>query len=269
MKSVPEGQKWCNGCKTAYPATSEYFYPDKSKKTGLSSRCRECRKADMERRRKEDPENAKAINRRCYAKHQERRVEEKRLERAANPEKVREINKRSYAKHRERRREGERAYRKNNPEKVNARNQRWREQNPEKYREMTLRWREANADKLRENWRRWRKENPEKCRAYEKKWKTNNYHKVRQMDRTRRARELGAEGVFTEEDAQFQRAQQKNKCYWCGCALAEARADYHADHRIPLTRGGTNWPNNIVVSCPPCNQSKSDKLPSEWNGRLL
>jgi 5-methylcytosine-specific restriction endonuclease McrA len=41
---------------------------------------------------------------------------------------------------------------------------------------------------------------------------------------------------------------------------------------IPLDRGGSNGPENIVIACPECNHSKHNKLPHEWNGsggRLL
>lgn len=59
---------------------------------------------------------------------------------------------------------------------------------------------------------------------------------------------------------------QNGKCWWCGKDVGDT---YHVDHLIPLARGGTNKPNNIVIACPFCNQSKHDKLPHEWCGRLF
>lgn len=40
-----------------------------------------------------------------------------------------------------------------------------------------------------------------------------------------------------------------------------------ADHVVPLSRGGSNDPENLVACCGPCNVSKSDRLLSEWSGR--
>ncbi len=44
---------------------------------------------------------------------------------------------------------------------------------------------------------------------------------------------------------------------------------YHVDHRIPLSRNGDNNPGNLCLTHPYCNQSKKDKMPWEWCGRLL
>lgn len=82
----------------------------------------------------------------------------------------------------------------------------------------------------------------------------------------RRARLLGAKGTHTAADIDLQCRSQKGKCWHCGKDL---NGEFHIDHLIPLTKGGTNWPNNIVCSCAFCNISKNDRLTQEWNGRLL
>jgi len=43
----------------------------------------------------------------------------------------------------------------------------------------------------------------------------------------------------------------------------------HADHYIPLAKGGSNRRENIVCSCASCNLSKNDKLPEDFIGRTL
>jgi 5-methylcytosine-specific restriction endonuclease McrA len=47
--------------------------------------------------------------------------------------------------------------------------------------------------------------------------------------------------------------------------MDEVGDKYHVDHVVPLSRGGSDGPENIVISCPRCNCSKSSKLPEEWN----
>ncbi|TQI72931.1 HNH endonuclease [Bosea sp. AK1] len=42
---------------------------------------------------------------------------------------------------------------------------------------------------------------------------------------------------------------------------------FEIDHIVPVTRGGSNDPDNLCVACKPCNSSKGDRLLSEWHGR--
>lgn len=42
-------------------------------------------------------------------------------------------------------------------------------------------------------------------------------------------------------------------CHWCG------RTADTADHLIPLSRGGTNDPENVVPACRSCNSRKKDR----------
>lgn len=44
------------------------------------------------------------------------------------------------------------------------------------------------------------------------------------------------------------------RCVYCGSHTQLCR-----DHRIPLSKGGSNWPANLVPSCKPCNMKKYNK----------
>ncbi|WP_431861427.1 HNH endonuclease [Azospirillum sp.] len=49
-------------------------------------------------------------------------------------------------------------------------------------------------------------------------------------------------------------------CQYCG-----ARSDkMECDHVVPVSRGGSNDPENLVAACYDCNRSKGSKLVSEW-----
>ena len=54
--------------------------------------------------------------------------------------------------------------------------------------------------------------------------------------------------------------KQKALCYWCFDALKT----YEVDHIIPISRGGSNCRQNIVLACRSCNRQKHSKLVSEW-----
>jgi len=77
----------------------------------------------------------------------------------------------------------------------------------------------------------------------------------------RRLRLVENGGVHTVQDVLNQGESQNWCCWWCGVYCED---NYHEDHYIPLARGGSNWPKNIVISCPECNFSKGDKTPEEF-----
>jgi hypothetical protein len=230
--------KTCTNCGRQLPATVEYFYPRKAGKDGLLSQCRECQR-----------------ERSCryYTEHVEQVRERVRRYRAEHVEQVREKDRRYYTEHAEQVRESQRRYRAEHIEQVREKERRYRVEHVEQVREKKRRYRAEHIEQVREKDRRYYAQHPEQKRA--------------QINR-RRARRLAAEGTHTAEDVQAQYGRQKGKCFWCGAKL---NGKYHADHVIPLVRGGTNWPSNIVCACAVCNTSKQDKLPHEWSGtdRLL
>lgn len=151
---------------------------------------------------------------------------------------------------------------------------RWRDANPE-YQKA---WRENNPDYHKQ----WRAENP----GYDRKWAAANpgyfaatqskcYRNrtaeqktaIQRAKRAKRRKQLASSiDNFKPADVTKAIAAQKNTCWWCASKLDQ----YHVDHRIPLAKGGGNGANNIVISCPPCNQKRGAKMP--WEGpaaRLL
>jgi hypothetical protein len=53
-------------------------------------------------------------------------------------------------------------------------------------------------------------------------------------------------------------------CQYCGAHGVELQCD----HIIPVSRGGSNDPENLTTACCPCNQSKRNKTPEEWRGEV-
>jgi hypothetical protein len=49
-------------------------------------------------------------------------------------------------------------------------------------------------------------------------------------------------------------------CQYCGARGVSLQCD----HIIPVSRGGGNELDNLTTACRPCNQSKRDKTPEEW-----
>lgn len=126
--------------------------------------------------------------------------------------------------------------------------------------------RQCLADKARARY--WA--NPEKRRQASLQWAKDNPDKKNAYNRNRVALRRQSEGQHTGQDVQRQIKAQQGKCYWCRAQLIlVGTKKYHVDHLIPLSRGGSNGPENIVCACQDCNLSRNNKLPHEWNGRLL
>ena len=153
-------------------------------------------------------------------------------------------------------------YRKENPEY----DQGWRERNRDKLRKYSKKWREENREKICGYSQKYHEKNRDKERETNRKWREENREKIHEYASKRRARERTAKGTHTASDIRLIYERQGRRCWWCQCKLGR---EYHVDHRIPLTKGGSNDPSNLVISCSACNLSKGAKLPHEWNGRLL
>lgn len=243
-KAIITDTRTCPSCQRELPRTNEFFYRDKQRNDGLSAYCKDCRK----RMSREYVTN--------------------------NPEKVRESSRRTRQKYPDRIRARRIMFRLRRPEYSRERSAKMRQEHPEEYRAYQRQWQNArnraNPERMRNLSQAWRDANPEKSIEVQRRYAKKHPDKVRSNHAQRRARELNAEGSHAAEDITAQYRRQKGKCYWCGVRIKDNK--YHVDHIIPLARGGTNDPSNLVVACPKCNLSKSDKLPHEWKGsggRLL
>jgi 5-methylcytosine-specific restriction endonuclease McrA len=68
----------------------------------------------------------------------------------------------------------------------------------------------------------------------------------------RRVRELGAKGSHTPQQWEARCEYYGNKCVDCGSP------DITKDHRVPLSKGGTDWASNLIPRCKSCNSRKRD-----------
>lgn len=135
----------------------------------------------------------------------------------------------------------------------------WRAAHPELKQTYT----EDQLEQRREYNRQWRVSNP----TYQSEHDRTHREQRRVRVRNRAARKNQSQGCHTAQDIERQLKAQKNKCYYCHEPLDK----YHVDHIVPLSRGGSNGPGNLVIACPTCNVKKGSKMLHEWieGGRLL
>ena len=158
----------------------------------------------------------------------------------------REDGKRFRALNRDKARRYENTYRAANPEKVKAKKQR----NYQRHRDVKV----AKG-------RDWRAANIVHAREASKEWKLVHWNQHKTNSRNRRARVRNADGSHTGDQILDLLGKQRNRCAAC---RKELTSRYHADHVVPLARGGSNDIRNIQLLCPTCNDSKGHSHPIVW-----
>lgn len=81
----------------------------------------------------------------------------------------------------------------------------------------------------------------------------------------RKARLLNAPGSYTRADIEQLYTDQDGRCAYCGASIFwQVRRDVHIDHVQALSRGGSNNPDNLLLTCSHCNLSKGSKTYEDW-----
>lgn len=229
--------KTCTYCGKTLPATTEYFSKNGNCKYGLNARCKECRSL---------------IRRERYANNPEYREEAKSRAREwveNNSEKAKRTSELYRDKHRQ---------------EALDRIMKWREENPEKYQAQLERRKEQyaeNPERERKRNRKYYRDNKEDIKEYVAEWRNDNPELHRIYSASYRARKSKADGSYTAEELQERIEEQGYMCFYCSHPLED---DYHVDHYYPLSNGGSNDIENIVIACPTCNMKKSARDPHEF-----
>ena len=104
-------------------------------------------------------------------------------------------------------------------------------------------------------------------RAWYRRSYISNPEKFRQYCTDRRARLLAAEGDHTEEGWIAKVNFHGWRCAYCGCELGVETLT--RDHKIPLSKNGTNWLANLVPACHKCNSGKRDRDYKEYSPKWI
>lgn len=241
MATAEPNTKRCTKCSETKPVSD--FPKDCQKRDGLGSQCRICKNA-----------TALAWNRR-------------------NKERVRANQARWLVEKAEHRKAWVASHRQKNGERLRAQERARRAAKPEQYREAERQRRQEDLEKARardrEKAARSRATNPERHRRNQRASYKRNPLPWKIAASKRRALLAAAEGAYTRADIAAIFKAQRGRCAYCSKKL---RADYDIDHITPLSKGGTNYPSNLQLTCPFCNGSKKDKDPlvyAQLLGRLL
>ena len=114
-----------------------------------------------------------------------------------------------------------------------------------------------------------RERNKEKRNAYDRRWRAENKDKVlayRKTEVYKAARVRVSHSRRSRVSERIDRASWENRLDYYGgkCVYCNTENDITIEHRIPISRGGTNLPANLVPACKSCNCKKGTKTETEF-----
>ena len=137
------------------------------------------------------------------------------------------------------------------------------ERHRERSKEAMRRWRTNNPMARLARDRAYRVRHPDQQNEYQRTWIRSHPEVRKAKNQLRRAREAGAGGKFSTKEWRELALRYDSKCAYCG-----QPGPLHADHRIPLSRGGPNSIDNILPACRTCNLRKHNRTEPEFRAGL-
>lgn len=248
--------------------------------------CKKCRCDKSKRYRAEHQEERSAYEKRRWNENRDRFRRDKRERRQLHVETERFRDRQRYQRDKDKRL---------------ALNRKWRERNRQRFIEMARKYhadhrKQSNNRRKaayhnnilaeREKRKNWRSDNRERlaalCREYYtvhkerlkanvKEWRRQHLPQVLAANQRRRAMLSGCPGKHTAKDVGDIWDKQGRKCAVPNCPhpiAASGKNKYHVDHIQPLSRGGSNWPENLQILCQIHNLQKHARDPYEWAGSV-
>ena len=195
-----------------------------------------------------------------YAAHRDEVNSQQRARNAANPQRVRARKRRYYALHRAEDLARSAAWRAAHREEKRARDRAYYQSHKANWARVTP---EQKAKHAADSSRRF-KADPQRAYAalrITRAKRPEHYRLIQQAGGQRYlARKQGAAGSFTAAELVEKFALLGNCCLYCG----RDDVKLEADHKIPLSRGGSNDIANIVPACRSCNARKCDRTVAEF-----
>jgi hypothetical protein len=269
--------KRCSNCKKLLPATTDYFYRDRSNADGLSTACADCRRKEMAQRRRDNPEKQAAYQRASIINRKKR--EDGEVNEPAIPEGFKQCNTckeilpaTTEYFHRDKSK-ADGLHTRCASCRCNA-GKKWREEHPEESAAYHRKLYYENHEKRKAVQREYDNAHRAERTAYERAFYAEHPELKKAKVHRRKARKHALPNTFTGDDWQRCLEYWGNRCAACG---REPGAGFvlSPDHWIPLSakrpdNPGT-VPTNIVPLCTAvnggrggCNNGKHTTDPYKW-----
>ncbi len=172
-------------------------------------------------------------------------------------EKRRQYLKDWYEANREEERKKRKAKYEADKERILAKNRAYYHVNKDKLDVKRREWYKRNKEQTLARGRAWYQANKERVREVTRAWKLSNWERYQENNSRRYVATKNGEGRLTAEQWKAIKAAYGNRCCYCGRKMKRLTQD----HVIPLSKGGTHTPDNVVPACLSCNAGKRDRQP--------
>ncbi len=239
-------QLCCKSCQNTFPFDEKHFTKDKSQRFGLKAIYLECNRKSCAERRLCYLEASREKDRQRYVNNSARRESAKSRAKARYENYREQIIK--YVAHRAKVRRDDRLPRSINEEKREVASQKNRLRCRKNYHQDI----ETSHAKERSRIRT--------AKDYEKRkiWKQNNPGKIRASIAKRKGLlKVTSTEIFTRADVERLRERQNGCCFYCNVKITtEGKLRETVDHKLAVSKGGSNAPENIALACLECNMAK-------------
>ena len=152
-------------------------------------------------------------------------------------------------------------YHKQNAETIRARVKKWKQENKNRVSE----WRNSPEQLLKNRARAksWVERNPEWHKRNVEKWRIENPLKVRASKKASKATRRLLGGILRHQTVQsvYEDNIKRYGTLTCCICLGQIKfGDDSLEHKIPISRGGTNSYENLGISHLKCNLKKATKI---------
>ncbi len=144
-------------------------------------------------------------------------------------------------------------YRKNRETKISKKKV-YNQSNVDKIKKYQKHYRDKTTEKRLKYANNWRKENKDRLKKMNSSWQKRNPAKVVALSQRHRSLKMNAQGSYTAKEWLELVELHDGKCVACG-----VKGKLTVDHVVPLSKGGTNFIDNLQPLCSKCNSSKGTK----------
>lgn len=220
---------------------------------------------ERQKRYAENRDHERAQQAEYRKKNHEKLLAQRKLSVVRDKEKIRAQKKLVATRNKDKIREQKKAWRLANPEKTATYAKTFRETHKDEIKEKNHLYYLANSEQMKKSATDWGNANPERRKEIIESWHVNNPERSRYLGQQSRSRRRASIKGNDSKGVSFDEWQEilvrfNHSCAYCN----EKNINLVREHVRPISKGGSDDPDNVVPACKSCNSRKCAKLLINW-----